>query len=179
MSSPTNPPILNHALEQPSGFTAQSLMDDVRRARQIPTGAIPHVCILDFDGDLTDSVAICFWHCPPSRGLLRRNGQQCYRSCGTIIRHGLAGRSTADSRSTSPRSSIIPRRMTPRKCMLPESELMPAICHLDRQCHQVHSGNRTSRYIRLSARRASEIPGHPCQRAPRVTRLAGMQCHRP
>ena len=54
MSSQTNPPILNHALEQPSGFTAQSLIDDVRRARQIPTGAIPHVCILDFDGDLTD-----------------------------------------------------------------------------------------------------------------------------
>lgn len=54
MSSRTSPPILNHALEQPSAFTAQSLIDDVRRARRIPTGNVPPVCILDFDGDLTD-----------------------------------------------------------------------------------------------------------------------------
>jgi uridine phosphorylase len=54
MSSQTNPPILNHALEQPSAFTAQSLIDDVRRTRRLPSDVVPPVCILDFDGDLTD-----------------------------------------------------------------------------------------------------------------------------
>ncbi|HEV2200107.1 MAG TPA: nucleoside phosphorylase [Bryobacteraceae bacterium] len=54
MFSKTDPPILNHALEQPSAFTAQSLIDNVRRTRQIPSCAVPPVCILDFDGDLTD-----------------------------------------------------------------------------------------------------------------------------
>src|SRR5579863_1579909 len=54
MSRQTNPPILNHALGQPSAFTAQSLIDDVRRTRQLPSGVVPPVCILDFDGDLTD-----------------------------------------------------------------------------------------------------------------------------
>lgn len=29
-------------------------MEDVRRATQIPAGAIPPLCVLDFDGDLTD-----------------------------------------------------------------------------------------------------------------------------
>lgn len=54
MPNPSNLPILSHALDQPSAFTAQSLMDDVRRTRLIATGAVPPVCILDFDGDLTD-----------------------------------------------------------------------------------------------------------------------------
>lgn len=31
-------------------------MADVRRMRQIPSAALPPVCILDFDGDLTDSL---------------------------------------------------------------------------------------------------------------------------
>lgn len=47
-------PILNHPLEQPSVFTARSLMDDVRRTRQIPNGVVPPLCFLEFDGDLTD-----------------------------------------------------------------------------------------------------------------------------
>ncbi len=50
----TNLPILDHPLEQPSAFTARNLIDDVRRARQIPTGLVPPLCILEFDGDLTD-----------------------------------------------------------------------------------------------------------------------------
>jgi len=29
-------------------------MDDVRRSRQVPSGNVPPVCILEFDGDLTD-----------------------------------------------------------------------------------------------------------------------------
>src|SRR5262245_30208183 len=48
------PPILDHALDQPSAFTPGNLIDDVRRSRQIPTGIVPPVCILEFDGDLTD-----------------------------------------------------------------------------------------------------------------------------
>jgi uridine phosphorylase len=47
-------PILNHPVHESSAFTARSLMDDVRRARQIPAGSVPPVCFLDFDGDLTD-----------------------------------------------------------------------------------------------------------------------------
>jgi uridine phosphorylase len=32
------------------------LIDDVRRSRQIPNGNVPPVCILEFDGDLTDGL---------------------------------------------------------------------------------------------------------------------------
>ena len=31
-------------------------MDDVRRSRQVPNGNVPPLCILDFDGDLTDGL---------------------------------------------------------------------------------------------------------------------------
>ncbi|MGD0499659.1 MAG: nucleoside phosphorylase [Bryobacteraceae bacterium] len=54
MTDDSNPPILDHALAQPSAFTAKNLIDDVRRNRQIPNGNVPPVCILEFDGDLTD-----------------------------------------------------------------------------------------------------------------------------
>jgi uridine phosphorylase len=47
-------PLLNHPLNEPSAFTPQSLMDSVRRARGIPEGGVPPVCILEFDGDITD-----------------------------------------------------------------------------------------------------------------------------
>ena len=47
-------PILRHALDQPSAFTPENLIDDVRRSRQIPAGIVPPVCILEFDGDITD-----------------------------------------------------------------------------------------------------------------------------
>lgn len=47
-------PILDHALGQASAFTPENLIDDVRRSRQIPAGSVPPVCILEFDGDLTD-----------------------------------------------------------------------------------------------------------------------------
>ena len=54
MTDDSNPPILDHALDQPSAFTAKNLIDDVRRSRQIPSGIVPPVCILEFDGDITD-----------------------------------------------------------------------------------------------------------------------------
>lgn len=49
-----NSPILNHPVHESSAFTAQNLMEDVRRARHVPAGGIPPVCFLEFDGDLTD-----------------------------------------------------------------------------------------------------------------------------
>jgi hypothetical protein len=47
-------PILNHPLDEPSAFTARGLMQSVRTARKIPMGTLSPLCILDFDGDLTD-----------------------------------------------------------------------------------------------------------------------------
>jgi hypothetical protein len=57
MSKDPNPPILDHAIEQPSAFTAKKLMEDFRRMRKVPSGDVPAVCILEFDGDLTDWLA--------------------------------------------------------------------------------------------------------------------------
>ncbi len=54
MNDNSNPPLLDHAVDQPSAFTAKNLIDDVRRSRQVPTGNVPAVCILEFDGDMTD-----------------------------------------------------------------------------------------------------------------------------
>lgn len=49
-----NIPILNHPIEEPSAFTASNLIESVRRTRQIPNGPVPALCVLEFDGDLTD-----------------------------------------------------------------------------------------------------------------------------
>ena len=48
------PPILDHPLDEPSAFTARALMESVRTARKVPSGTLPPLCMLDFDGDLTD-----------------------------------------------------------------------------------------------------------------------------
>ena len=48
------PPLLDHPVDQPSVFTPHNLIESVRRARQIPEGPVPELCILEFDGDLTD-----------------------------------------------------------------------------------------------------------------------------
>lgn len=47
-------PLLNHPLEEQSAFTASNLIESVRRTRQIPDGVVPQLCILEFDGDITD-----------------------------------------------------------------------------------------------------------------------------
>ena len=48
-------PLLAHPLEAPAAFTPEALLEAVRVARGLPRGdAVPPVCILDFDGDLTD-----------------------------------------------------------------------------------------------------------------------------
>src|SRR5215467_7837240 len=54
MKEDSTPTILAHALDQPSAFTPENLIDDVRRSRQIPAGIVPPLCILEFDGDITD-----------------------------------------------------------------------------------------------------------------------------
>jgi uridine phosphorylase len=54
MPKNSNLPILNHPLGETSAFTASNLMDDVRRTRQIPNGVVPPLCVLEFDGDITD-----------------------------------------------------------------------------------------------------------------------------
>src|ERR1700739_1707377 len=56
MTDDSTPPILGHALDQPSAFTPGKLIDEVRRSRQIPGGIVPPLCILECDGDITDGL---------------------------------------------------------------------------------------------------------------------------
>lgn len=54
MPDTSDTPILHHPLDEPSAFTAKNLIESVRRARHIPNGLVPSLCVLEFDGDLTD-----------------------------------------------------------------------------------------------------------------------------
>lgn len=47
-------PILRHPVDEPSAFTPEGLIADVRRTRGVPAGTAPPLCFLEFDGDLTD-----------------------------------------------------------------------------------------------------------------------------
>jgi uridine phosphorylase len=47
-------PLLNHALGSASAFTPEALVSAVRTERELPLASVPAVCVLDFDGDLTD-----------------------------------------------------------------------------------------------------------------------------
>jgi uridine phosphorylase len=47
-------PLFQHALDSPSAFTPESLLEAVRAARILPQDPVPEVCVLEFDGDLTD-----------------------------------------------------------------------------------------------------------------------------
>ena len=47
-------PLLDHPLEQVSAFTPEALIAAVRDERGLPAEPLPPVCVLDFDGDLTD-----------------------------------------------------------------------------------------------------------------------------
>ena len=44
----------SHPWEEPSVFTPEALIEAVRAERQLPKISVPEVCLLDFDGDLTD-----------------------------------------------------------------------------------------------------------------------------
>ena len=47
-------PLLDHPLDAESEFTPQALIEAVRVRRNLVSVAVPEVCILEFDGDLTD-----------------------------------------------------------------------------------------------------------------------------
>jgi uridine phosphorylase len=49
-----NLPLLSHALDAPSAFTPEALFEAVRVARNLSRDPVPEVCVLEFDGDLTD-----------------------------------------------------------------------------------------------------------------------------
>ncbi len=50
-------PLLQHPLETPSAFTPERLMEAVRAERGLPRESVPPLCVLDFDGDLSDQLA--------------------------------------------------------------------------------------------------------------------------
>jgi uridine phosphorylase len=52
--SPRGVPLLQHPVSEPSAFTAESLIAAVRNQRNLASQTIPSVCLLEFDGDLTD-----------------------------------------------------------------------------------------------------------------------------
>jgi uridine phosphorylase len=47
-------PLLSHPLKLESAFTPEALVSAVRAERGLPVILVPEVCVLDFDGDLTD-----------------------------------------------------------------------------------------------------------------------------
>ncbi len=47
-------PLFKHNLDAPSTFAPEALVEAVRRERELTPQLIPQVCILEFDGDLTD-----------------------------------------------------------------------------------------------------------------------------
>lgn len=47
-------PLLNHSLDEPTAFTPAALLAAVRAERGLAVESPPAVCLLDFDGDLTD-----------------------------------------------------------------------------------------------------------------------------
>lgn len=54
---PSLPLVDTHALDAPSAFTPEGLLDAVRKLRGLPHQPVPPVCILEFDGDLCDALA--------------------------------------------------------------------------------------------------------------------------
>lgn len=49
-------PLLNHGLDEPTAFRPEDLVTAVREQRGAGIGAIPPMCVLEFDGDLTDKL---------------------------------------------------------------------------------------------------------------------------
>ena len=49
-------PLLTHPLDSESDFTPQALIEAVRTKRGLVSVAVPEVCILEFDGDITDQL---------------------------------------------------------------------------------------------------------------------------
>lgn len=53
-NDPKSLPLLQHTLDAPSAFTPENLLEAVRAERGLPRDPAPGVCLLEFDGDLTD-----------------------------------------------------------------------------------------------------------------------------
>lgn len=47
-------PLLHHPLDEQTAFTPQALIAAVQSVRRLPHTRVPTVCVLEFDGDLTD-----------------------------------------------------------------------------------------------------------------------------
>lgn len=47
-------PLFRHRLTSPSAFSPETLVEAVRAERRIEPAPVPQICVLDFDGDLTD-----------------------------------------------------------------------------------------------------------------------------
>jgi uridine phosphorylase len=54
MSSIAQLPLFGHDLAAPSAFAPTDLMESVRTLRGLSNEPVPQICILEFDGDLTD-----------------------------------------------------------------------------------------------------------------------------
>lgn len=54
MKSSPSLSILSHDHESEPAFTPEGLVTAVREARNLPPASVPPICVLDFDGDLTD-----------------------------------------------------------------------------------------------------------------------------
>ncbi len=51
---PDRLPLFEHPLRAPTAFSPESLVDAVRAERGLEASPVPEVCVLEFDGDLTD-----------------------------------------------------------------------------------------------------------------------------
>jgi uridine phosphorylase len=78
-------PLFTHALEASSAFTPDRLMDAVRSERRLAHEKVPPLCVLDFDGDVSDRLSaegvtsrLESWACfHTSMGVLELDGVQC------------------------------------------------------------------------------------------------------
>jgi uridine phosphorylase len=50
-------PLLEHPVSERSAFTARALLDAVKESRGLASTRVPRVCVLEFDGDLSDKLA--------------------------------------------------------------------------------------------------------------------------
>lgn len=83
-------PLLDHALDAPTVFTPRELIEAVRAQRGRDNEAIPPVCVLEFDGDLTDELIrrgeverCAAWPCFHTEMWIWRGGDL---SCGIVSR---------------------------------------------------------------------------------------------
>ena len=104
-------PLLRHPVNEESAFTPQALIEAVRAEKGMTSVTVPDVCVLEFDGDLTDQLVqsntverwktwACF-HTPMFA--LEINGRPCRHSasCHRGIVRRLGSRAIARIRSQS------------------------------------------------------------------------------